>query len=69
MFVWVRLPEGFDSTELLTAALQAEVAFVPGTPFYARDPDPRTLRMCFSTYGPDVIAEGMRRLGSVFANA
>lgn len=68
MFVWARLPEGYDSTALLARALAEEVAFVPGTPFYARDPDPRTLRMCFSTYGPPVIAEGMRRLGRVFTS-
>ena len=69
MFVWARLPEGYDSTALLARALEQEVAFVPGTPFYASDPDPRTLRMCFSTYGPPVIAEGMRRLGAVFSSA
>ena len=69
MFVWVRLPPGHDSTQLLVRALEEHVAFVPGTPFYAGDPDPRTLRMCFSTYEPGIIAEGMRRLGRVFDHA
>lgn len=69
MFVWVRLPEGMVSTDLLARALAEHVAFVPGTPFYAGEPDPRTLRMCFSTYEPAVIAEGMRRLARVFAAA
>lgn len=68
MFVWVRLPEGYDSTQLLVRALEEHVAFVPGAPFYAGEPDPRTLRMCFSTYEPGIIAEGMRRLGRVFAD-
>lgn len=67
MFVWARLPEGYDATALLLPALDREhVAFVPGTPFYAADADPRTLRMCFSTYRPETIAEGMARLRRVF---
>ncbi len=67
MFVWARLPEGMDSTQLLARALAEHIAFVPGTPFYAGEPDRRTLRMCFSTYPPEIIDEGMRRLRRVFA--
>lgn len=62
MFLWARLPEGYDATTALRAALAERVAFVPGAPFYADVADPRTLRMCFVTYEPDVISEGMRRL-------
>jgi len=62
MFVWARLPEGWDATELLTAALRHDVAFVPGEPFYACDPDPRTLRLSFTTHPPAEIVEGLRRL-------
>jgi 2-aminoadipate transaminase len=65
MFTWVRLPAGRDATRLLPGALAADVAFVPGTPFYAADPDPATLRLSFTTHTPDEIAEGMRRLASV----
>lgn len=65
MFVWVRLPEGCDATAVLPAALAAGVAFVPGAPFYAADPDPRTLRLAFSEPTPDRIAEGIARLGRV----
>ncbi|BCJ48081.1 aminotransferase [Actinoplanes ianthinogenes] len=63
MFVWVRLPGGADTAQLLPVALEHDVAFVPGAPFYAADPDPATLRLSFTAATPAVIREGMRRLG------
>jgi 2-aminoadipate transaminase len=66
LFVWVTLPEGFDSTHLLREALEREkVAFVPGAPFFPRGGGERTCRLNFSYCGPDVIDEGIRRLGDV----
>ncbi len=62
MFVWARLPEGWDAGALLRTALRHDVAFVPGAPFYATDPDPRTLRLSFTTHAPAEIVEGLRRL-------
>ncbi len=62
MFVWARLPAGWHATKLLSAALQHDVAFVPGAPFYATDPDPRTLRLSFTTHPPAEIVEGLARL-------
>jgi 2-aminoadipate transaminase len=62
MFVWVRLPDGWDADALLTAALEREVAFVPGWPFYAGPPDRATLRLSFTTHTTDEIAEGLGRL-------
>jgi 2-aminoadipate transaminase len=64
MFLWVRLPEGQDATALLPRALDEQVAFVPGAPFYARDPDPRTLRLSFTTHAPETIADGLRRIAA-----
>jgi DNA-binding transcriptional MocR family regulator len=64
MFVWARLPAGWDAGELLVAALRHDVAFVPGAPFFAADPDPRTLRLSFTTHRPAQIAEGLSRLRS-----
>ena len=68
MFVWARLPEGRDASELLAAALRHDVAFVPGAPFYAADPDPRTLRLSFTTHPPAEIVEGLQRLRTAAAN-
>jgi 2-aminoadipate transaminase len=62
MFVWAQLPAGWNATALLRAALAHDVAFVPGAPFYAGDPDPRTLRLSFTTHPPAEIVDGLARL-------
>ncbi len=62
MFVWARLPEGWNAADLLRQALAHDVAFVTGAPFYATDPDPRTLRLSFTTHRADEIVEGLGRL-------
>jgi DNA-binding transcriptional MocR family regulator len=67
MFLWVELPEGYDATQRLRLAMAERVAFVPGAQFHAGRPNQRTLRMCFVTYEPDVITEGMQRLARAFA--
>ncbi|WP_405931445.1 PLP-dependent aminotransferase family protein [Streptomyces sp. NBC_00827] len=63
MFLWARLPETYDTTALLPAVVRQEVAYVPGAPFYAAEPDRSTLRLCFVTQTPAEIGEGLRRLG------
>jgi DNA-binding transcriptional MocR family regulator len=66
MFVWVQLPEGLDGAHLLQAALAEEkVAFVPGAPFFATDPEPHSLRLSYSLPGLDEIDEGVRRIAHV----
>jgi 2-aminoadipate transaminase len=66
LFLWITLPEGFDSTALLKEALEREkVAFVPGASFFPRGGGERTCRLNFSYAGPDTIDEGIRRLGTV----
>jgi 2-aminoadipate transaminase len=67
MFVWVRLPDGWDADALLPAALDRGVAFVPGAPFFAGAPDPATLRLSFTTHSPAEIATGLARLAACFA--
>ncbi|MGW5652755.1 aminotransferase-like domain-containing protein [Streptomyces humi] len=66
MFVWARLPEGFDAGDLLARAADRGVAYFPGAPFFAGTPDPRTLRLSFAGNSPAATAEGMRRLAGVF---
>jgi 2-aminoadipate transaminase len=65
MFTWVRLPGRVDTAVLLRRALENDVAFVPGAPFYAGPADPATLRLSFTTHTPAEITEGMRRLSEV----
>jgi 2-aminoadipate transaminase len=62
MFLWVRLPHGMDAVELLPKAVAKGVAFVPGAPFYAQDPDPRSLRLSFVTATVGQIDTGIAAL-------
>jgi len=63
MFLWARLPESYDTTELLARVVRHDVAYVPGAPFYAGEPERSTMRLCFVTQTPEEIREGLRRLG------
>jgi 2-aminoadipate transaminase len=66
LFVWARLTGAggrlADGGELARRAIEKGVAFVPGAPFYATQPDPATLRLSFATVGVDKIEEGVGRL-------
>ncbi|MFW2354527.1 PLP-dependent aminotransferase family protein [Hydrogenophaga sp.] len=62
MFLWLRLPEGMNATELLPKAVEHGVAFVPGSAFYADHADPRTLRLSFVTASVEQIASGIAAL-------
>ncbi|WP_234045824.1 aminotransferase-like domain-containing protein [Streptomyces adelaidensis] len=64
MFLWARLPSSYDTTALLPRVVGHDVAYVPGAPFYAGEPDRSTLRLCFVTQAPGEIREGLRRLGA-----
>ena len=69
MFVWVRLPERLNAQALLPKAVDAGMAFVPGAPFYAGEPDARALRLSFVTSTPEQIDQGMAALGRVVQQA
>jgi 2-aminoadipate transaminase len=69
MFLWVRLPAGLNAVDLLPKAVEKNVAFVPGSPFYAANPDPRTLRLSFVTATVDQINVGMKALGDTIKEA
>lgn len=64
MFLWANLQDGSDTATGLPAAVERGVAYVPGWPFYATDPDRSTMRLSFVTNPPDVIAEGIGRLAA-----
>jgi 2-aminoadipate transaminase len=67
MFVWARLPYGWDAEDLLRDALARDVAFVPGYPFFAGEPDRATVRLSFTAHPPEEIAEGLARLRASWA--
>lgn len=64
-FVWVTLPEGLDAQAMLPRAVNARVAFTPGTAFYADGLGSRNMRLSFCFPTPERIREGVRRLGEV----
>jgi len=65
-FVWLELPSGPATSELLTEAEDAGVTFVKGSDFFpgGRGGE-RALRLAFSFVSPDEIAEGVSVLGSL----
>jgi 2-aminoadipate transaminase len=65
LFLWVTLPSTLDAATVLAEALAAKVAFVPGASFHARGGGAATMRLNFSYCTPEVIEEGIRRLGAV----
>jgi 2-aminoadipate transaminase len=65
MFIWVTLPKQIDAMKLLDQAIAARVAFVPGAPFYANEPETNTLRLSFVTVPPERIREGIATLGKL----
>lgn len=65
MFVWMQLPHGLDAEALFHQALAKQVAFVPGSAFFVDDIRRDFVRLNFSNRPPELIKEGMKRLGEV----
>jgi 2-aminoadipate transaminase len=67
MFIWVTLPQHMDGMALLEEAIAQHVAFVPGAPFYANEPEKNTLRLSFVTVPPEKIRAGVQTLAKLIA--
>ena len=65
LFVWAKLPDGMDALELFPAAVEKNVAYVPGTHFYPDLGHTNTLRLNFSKSTVEEIGRGMKILGEV----
>ena len=67
LFFWARLTGAngklADAGVLAKRAIEQLVAFVPGAPFFAENPDLSTLRLSFATANVEKIEEGIARLG------
>jgi 2-aminoadipate transaminase len=64
MFLWVTLPEGHSSMELLNKTMKRNVVFVPGNQFYTnRTGDVNTFRLNFSCANEEMIEKGIRIIG------
>jgi 2-aminoadipate transaminase len=65
LFLWGMLPEGMNTAEIFKVAVKKNVAFVPGTSFYATGGGENTMRLNFSYSNPDQIQVGIERLANV----
>ena len=64
MFVWMRAKgQAIDTDELYKFAVEEKVAFVPSSVFDFTGQDRFAMRLNFTRSSPEVIAEGVRRLG------
>jgi len=70
MFFWAKLTgadgKSRNAPDFAKRAIDKGVAFVPGAPFFAHDPDLSTFRLSFATVGVEKIEEGIGRLGQAF---
>jgi len=66
LFFWARLTgaggKTKDAGEFAKRAIEQGVAFVPGAPFFAGEPDVSTFRLSFATADVAKIEEGIQRL-------
>ncbi len=65
LFLWGMMPERLNSAEVLKRAIEQNVAFVPGTAFYAHGGGANTMRINFSYAAPEKMLVGIERLGKV----
>jgi 2-aminoadipate transaminase len=68
-FVWLTLPEGHSASRLLELSQSQGASFMTGRFFSAAHEGDRNLRLSFSRYGPDQLAEAARRISAAFRSA
>ena len=64
-FVVATLPEYIDTGEMFKEAIEENVAYVPGAPFFADGKGQNTMRLSFCFPSVEDIDEGIKRLGKV----
>src|SRR5665648_46412 len=62
-FVVATLPEYIDTKEMLKEAIEENVAYVPGAPFFADGKGQNTMRLSFCFTSEENIEEGIKRIG------
>ena len=67
LFIWVELPAGTDTVQMLQRAVERKVAYVPGTSFCADGGHMNTLRLNFSNSTQEQIETGMGILNEIIA--
>ncbi|MFC9892249.1 PLP-dependent aminotransferase family protein [Nocardia sp. NPDC127579] len=69
MFVWADFTDGTDAQELLPRALDAGVAYVPGSAFAVDGGYRHSMRLCFSTSDAATLTEAVDRLAGAGQSA
>jgi 2-aminoadipate transaminase len=64
-FVFATLPKYIDTGEMFKEAIEENVAYVPGGPFFADGKGQNTMRLSFCFPSVEDIDEGIKRLGKV----
>ena len=64
-FLWLTLPEGLNSKEMLPLAVEELVAYTPGTAFYGDGRGANNIRICFSHPTAENVKVGIKRLSNV----
>lgn len=64
-FVFATLPEYIDTGEMFKEAIEENVAYVPGGPFFADGKGQNTMRLSFCFPSVEDIDEGIKRLGKI----
>lgn len=66
LFLWAKLPDYVDTTEMLAEAInEAKVSYVPGRAFFADRSGQNCMRLNFSYPDAEEIHEGVKRLSQV----
>ncbi len=69
MFSWVDFLDDTDTTELLSTAVDFGVAYVPGSAFAVAGGYRSSMRLCFTTAEPAVLADAVGRLARAYAHS
>lgn len=70
LFVWIEAKAQIDFGELLSTAVDKEsVAYVPGAPFFASNPQVNTMRISFATASEEDMAIGVKKIAKLMENA
>lgn len=65
LFLWVTLPLGMNARNVLEESVKEKVVIIPGDSFFSNGGGENTMRLNFSNASPEMINEGIYRLGCV----
>ncbi|MGQ9679355.1 MAG: aminotransferase-like domain-containing protein [Candidatus Bathyarchaeia archaeon] len=68
LFLWVKMPEKINTTDLLKEAVNKGVAYIPGSNFFLDPNINNYLRLNYSFPSTEDIVEGVSILGKLFKN-